>query len=189
MNGRKVTVRVTLDAAGVRLATLVLLATSLTGSVVWAQEASVPAPAPRDAPLAQAASGRHYYLTAAATYSGGAAPAACASGYHMASLWEILDVSNLIYDTSLGYQIVPGDGGEGPPTNVDGWIRTGASSSIGPTQPGQHNCAMYTFSTAGMFGTTVSLPSNWSSPGSDVGVWVAATADCSSAQRVWCVED
>lgn len=44
-----------------------------------------------------AGAGRHVYLTAN-TYLPAYARSACVSGYHMASLWEIMDVSNLIYD-------------------------------------------------------------------------------------------
>ena len=55
---------------------------------------------------------RSFYLTKT-THTGAQALAACAEGYHMASLWEILNPSNLRYDTELG--VVVGDSGFGPP--------------------------------------------------------------------------
>ena len=44
---------------------------------------------------------RKFYLTQA-LHNGAQALSACAQGYHMASLWEIHDTSNLRYDTDLG---------------------------------------------------------------------------------------
>ena len=46
-------------------------------------------------------SGRRFYLTKN-QLQGNQAINACASGYHMASYWEIHDLSTLQYDTSLG---------------------------------------------------------------------------------------
>jgi hypothetical protein len=43
-------------------------------------------------------------------------------GYHTASIWEVLDPSNLRYDTTQGF--MEADSGSGPPT-ASGWIRTG----------------------------------------------------------------
>lgn len=149
---------------------------------------ATPDRSPTDVPLAWVASvSGHYYLTDD-TWDGKQALGACAEGYHMASLWEILDVSNLTYDTALGYHHTPGDEGEGPPTNVEGWVRTGNAASIGPSQPGMDNCAAWTWHEAGTMGTVVSLPNNWAIPGTTVGLWVAATQDCSSFQHVWCVK-
>jgi hypothetical protein len=52
---------------------------------------------------------------------------ACAKGYHMASIWEILDTSNLSYNTDLG--VIVDDSGSGPPNAIEGWIRTGDVTS------------------------------------------------------------
>jgi hypothetical protein len=94
--------------------------------VAWAGEAASPTGGADYAPLAQAVSGRQYYLTAAGTYyDGSQATTACAEGYHMASMWELLDVSNLIYNTTLGFQHSSGDQGDGPPAHADGWVRSG----------------------------------------------------------------
>ena len=127
-----------------------------------------------------------YYLTSGDSYDGADAPGACADGYHMASLWEIWDTSNLRYETSLGYQYPNGDCGLGPPTAVEGWVRTGITASISTAGPGQANCSAYT-STTVISGTVVALPHDWSAPDSTMGVWEAGTALCSSSLRVWCV--
>jgi hypothetical protein len=125
-----------------------------------------------------------YYLTSG-SYTGDLADEACTAGYHMATLWEILDTSNLVYDTSLGYQHTPGDGGAGPPTAVWGWVRTGAVGSIGTT-PGSGNCAVWTYGLEDTYGTVISLPNNWITPGSTMGPWVSGIRECNQPQRVWC---
>jgi hypothetical protein len=159
---------------------LVLL--SLVALIAVATSLSATRAAPREAPAAARGS---YYLTES-TFLGNETLDACAEGYHMASLWEVLDVSNLRYDTVLGYQHAAGDCGEGPPTAIAGWVRTGAIPSIG-TIPGGGNCGVWSQHWAGEWGTVVSLPNDWASPGSTVGVWVAGTRECSTSQRVWCV--
>src|SRR5437899_259888 len=65
---------------------------------------------------------RSFYLTKA-THKGFAGETACALGYHMASLWEIHEPSNLSYNTTLG--LTGKDTGQGPPSGLSGWIRTG----------------------------------------------------------------
>jgi hypothetical protein len=151
-------------------------------SVVWA----APEKRPSQAPLAwMAMMPGSYYLTNG-TYDGDDVLDACADGYHMAALWEIWDVSNLAYDTALGFQHTAGDCGEGPPTNVFGWVRTGNIANSGGVAPGTDNCAAYTITT-GASGTVVSLPNNWSAPSSTIGVWEAGPKASDSAHPVWCV--
>jgi hypothetical protein len=74
---------------------------------------------------------RKFYL-AQGGFTGSQALTACAVGYHMASLWEIFEVSTPRYDTTLG--ATTDDSGFGPPkfSGVDnlqfvgaGYIRTG----------------------------------------------------------------
>jgi hypothetical protein len=72
---------------------------------------------------------------------GSQALTACAAGFHMASLWEIFDPSNLQYDGTLGR--TNDDSGFGPPTADfflnGGWVRTGfGSSATGAV--GETNC-------------------------------------------------
>jgi hypothetical protein len=64
---------------------------------------------------------RKYYMTRD-RYDGAHALTACAAGYHMASLWEIHETSNLRYDTELG--LTRGDSGCGPPNSFSGWSGT-----------------------------------------------------------------
>jgi hypothetical protein len=131
--------------------------------------------------------GRKYYLTTR-THDGGAANAAgvCADGYHFASVWEILDPSHLWYDTDLGSDRP--DSGAGPPTGLDGWIRTGYAGNTTAT-PGRGNCSSWSSAAPGDYGTYVSLPTDWTASTADIHVWVAATGDCSLRLPVWCVSD
>ena len=87
---------------------------------------------------------RGYYLTKS-TIIGSKVLTACASGYHFASMWEILNTSDLHYNTTLGRTNV--NSGSGAPavsslsTLADaayGWIRTGA--------PDDPNCLKWTSS-------------------------------------------
>ena len=191
MNDSKVIVRLNLDTPPIRLLLLGLLAAlllGLVGSVAWAGEAASPAEGSRYAPLAQGVSGRQYYLTPGGNiYDGSEAASACAEGYHMASLWELLDLSNLTYNTTLGYQHASGDQGDGPPAGADGWVRTGSDASVSGVA-GQANCNGYTSGEEADQGTVAWLPSSWDSPGSAIGPWKVGAESCDPA-RVWCVED
>ena len=127
---------------------------------------------------------RSFYLTQT-THNGSQALTACAEGYHMASLWEIFDTSNLKYDTSLGFTLP--DSGSGPPTSQDGWIRTGFVGGAG-NFPGLANCSAWT-STAGG-GTTVALPDRWDPTTlSRVTPWQPLLVACFEDPHVWCVQD
>jgi hypothetical protein len=153
----------------------------------------------QDRPLATSAGLRGYYLTQG-TYNGADADGAdgngagvCAEGYHFASLWEILDPSNLKYNTDLG--LVRDDSGQGPPTLpptlplVSGWVRTGFGRS-GSTTPGVGNCDGWDSSSDSDWGTLARLPSDWTA-GQDIHVWQVDTTTCNTdvSVRVWCVAD
>ncbi|NIN66660.1 MAG: hypothetical protein GTO63_18630 [Anaerolineae bacterium] len=192
MNDGKVTIRINLDTLPLRLLILGLLAAlmvGLVGSVAWAGERASPGEGRRYAPLSQGVSGRRYYLTSADTYDGNDAPGACGAGYHFASVWELLDVSNMTYNSALGYQHTIPDMGDGPPSDVEGWVRTGNVANVGPNVPGTHNCGGYVSVGTGYKGTVVELPSNWAAPGTLIGTWSASSWSCDSTTRVWCVED
>jgi hypothetical protein len=134
---------------------------------------------------------RQYYLTADGNYIGSQASTACATGYHMASLWEVLDPSNLRYNVSLGYDRL--DAGMGPPSATFGWIRTGYESHDGSNPahgPGRPNCSAWSSGSAGNYGTVVRLPSDWmQADQQDVLIWDAALRECSEVAPVWCVAD
>ena len=132
---------------------------------------------------------RMFYLNQTSV-NGSLALNTCASGYHMASWWEILDPSGLQYDTSRGYLVE--DSGNGPPTSLYGWVRTGKGSG-GSVDPGGSSCNGYT-STSGL-GTNVALNRSWNwdlnTATSELVApwWNGRTDSCSTSQRVWCVQD
>ena len=131
---------------------------------------------------------RKFYLTRT-IHDGNEALTACAAGYHMASLWEIFDPTQLRYDTSLGFVLA--DSGSGPPSGY-GYVRTGleavfVSNTFG-TPP---NCRAWTSDNGALHeGTAVSLTSVWlNQAGSALSPWQASVTVCSDPARVWCVAD
>ena len=133
---------------------------------------------------AQSSGMRQFYLTTAA-YTGTQTLTACAGGYHFASLWELADPSNLKYNTSLGH--TEADSGQGPPSSMEGWVRTGYQSDIVMT-PGHANCAAWTTGYAD-FGTLAVLPSDWTAGQQDMSVWDVWIGYCGFSMPVWCIED
>ncbi len=132
---------------------------------------------------------RRYYLTPT-PHNGAQALTACAAGFHMASLWEIFDTSNLDYDTSLG--ATKTDSGDGPPSvngGFFGWIRTGGFPD-NVFLPGEGNCFAWTSAEAEDEGTMVSLVESWAMDPTIVAPWFAQTVPCDNPSiKVWCVED
>jgi hypothetical protein len=124
---------------------------------------------------------KKFYLTQDAFAPPGAT-LACAAGFHMASMWEIYDPSNLTYDTELGLR--QADSGSGPPANANGWIRTGANATTGSGAAGV-NCNAWT-STEGE-GTVAML--RFSATATATGPWDASDDGCNQSNRVWCVQD
>jgi hypothetical protein len=176
-----IVVNINLTRCMMALLALALLTMAFLGYLAWGHE-EVAASSPQ-APVAAATGMRQYYLTKAA-YNGNEPTGAgvCASGYHFASLWEILDPSNLEYNTDLGR--ARDDSGSGPPT-YDGWVRTGYSSNNGTTA-GQANCNSW--STTAGYGTRARMTSDWTGT-KHLHVWFVGTMGCSSTRYVWCVED
>jgi hypothetical protein len=127
---------------------------------------------------------RRFYLTQTPV-NGAAASTACDAGFHMASRYELLDVTGLRYDAARGYELpVPSDQGQGPPQSLLGWLRTGTPPSF-TAIVGTGNCSAWSV-TNGQ-GTIAELNANWDLF-HDTG-WVYALSTCSSSNRVWCVED
>jgi len=129
---------------------------------------------------------RRFYLTKT-KYDGSqaASVSVCAEGYHFASLWEILGVSNLEYAQSLGE--TQDDSADGPPGSIFGWVRTGFSDDTSTTA-GKANCSAW--STTSGNGTTAALAQDWTDPSNqEIHVWDVEYFGCSMTWRVWCVED
>jgi hypothetical protein len=174
-----------------------LLVVAFVGYLALGQRraSASPAAAPA-APAATSGGLRKYYRTATA-YLSTEALAACATGYHFASIWELLDVSNLEYagehpDASA----IEDDMGEGPPTGGGGlprhgWVRTGHNDYTDPA-PGQANCNSWTSNSSSYYGTTAGLTPDWLSATTyraDISVWDVGTYTCDYSTGVWCVED
>ena len=131
---------------------------------------------------------RQFYLTQS-TFAGNQVLTACEDGYHMASLWEILVMSNLIYNSELG--LIHDDSGSGPPGNVAGWIRTGGLRESQAGFPGFNNCNAWTTDNESDFGTIVFLDLIWGiqQRTTNISPWETENAFCNVPMSVWCVED
>jgi len=142
---------------------------------------------------------RRFYLTKE-SFQGNQAITACASGYHMASRFEILDVSVLQYDTGKG--LTTDDSGAGPPSMAAsyespgpfGWIRTGGTSQFtNPTSvPGAAsvNCATWSTNSPQAYGTVAFLTDRFTTDGNAVvPAWNGRAERCDVTARVWCVEN
>ena len=178
-----------------RLAALLMagmLLAAFMGYLAWGQ-GEVAASAPQ-APLASSTGMRQYYLTEnqyegdEPTGTDGNGAGVCAAGYHFASMWELLNPSSLKYNATLGF--TRDDGGQGPPSNVRGWVRTGNVSS-GTDTVGIGNCDNWTSNSySGPQGPQAKFDPDWDTPGTFPG-WVVAhnASGCGNPTRVWCVED
>jgi hypothetical protein len=133
---------------------------------------------------------RLYYMSTD-FFQGNQALTACERGFHMASLWEIFNLSLLTYDTSRGF--TSPDSGFGPPSGLFAWIRTGRGSHSVTGQPGVDNCAVWTSNSGSDNGTVVSPVSPWVNEivagNALVLPWRGLTATCDANWPVWCVED
>jgi hypothetical protein len=189
--GQTLIIDVHLNRRTVTLVGVTLLAACFLAYLAWGEmgvTAAGAAPS-RDrapmGPLSATSAMRQYYLTKG-SFKGAEAPGACEPGFHMASLWEILDPSHLRYNTALGQR--QADSGQGPVTDFGGWVRTGGAS-VSSTQPGYASCYGYTSSHGADYGTTIWLDTTWTGDAAAIGVWEAAGWSCNSGAPVWCVED
>ena len=129
---------------------------------------------------------RQFYL-AKVNSEADQALSACAGGYHMASLWEILDVSNLSYAYGHPAAYTKDDSGAGPPSYWNGWVRTGWNGSS-ENSAGQANCDNWSQKATG-FGTIVRLVNAWGTTPGEIFTWDATAFQCTGVAPVWCVED
>jgi len=171
------------------LLALALLAAAFLGYLAWNRDEAAAAglQAPAASSPASPAGMRHFYLTELSAYVGGWASVACGDGYHMASLWEMVDPSNLKY----AWPSWAADSGQGPPSGWQGWVRTGAGSS-NIQAPGIGNCNAWTSSSAGDYGTVAQLAQDWLGTGAhspNFQLWHVDVLSCDNVISVWCVED
>lgn len=136
----------------------------------------------------QAASGTKFYITADPNVQATEVLSICATGYHAASLWEILDISNLSYAYDHPEAYTRADSGNGPPSGAAGWVRTGFASSASATA-GRGNCNVWTSSDGDDDGTTISLSSSWETAPGEIFTWQVNSQDCGALERAWCIED
>lgn len=128
---------------------------------------------------------KKYYLTQD-NFDGSHALTACDNGFHMASIWEILDPSNLKYDTELGR--TTDDSGSGPPSGLEGWIHTGGADADSGGA-GNANCRTWTSNSGSDAGTFVFLEHTWPGSSTAISPWQAIDANCDAvASGVWCVQ-
>jgi|RhiMetdeSRZDD1v2_1073273.scaffolds.fasta_scaffold42096_5 hypothetical protein len=133
---------------------------------------------------ADAGGPKTFYLTTG-LFAGNEALQACDKGFHMASLWEIRETTNLSYDTSRG--LTTDDSGSGPPA-APGWIRTGFFST-GQNVVGS-NCNAWTSNLSSDNGTEAGLQGDfWDNAALVISPWIAVVEQCSLRSNVWCVEN
>jgi len=142
-------------------------------------------------PLGEAGSpgGRMYYLTTS-SFEGNQVlnRTTCAPGFHVASIFELINASNLSYDKTRG--IVNPDQGAGPPTGNSGWVRTGAISWTGQVA-GRANCSVWTSNSGADYGSAISIVTEWDNNvlTPELSPWVALTHACSFGNNVWCIQN
>ena len=126
---------------------------------------------------------RQYYLTIGNS-DGASASSACASGFHMASMWEILDPSNLEYNLTLG--TTSADMGYGPP-GLYGWVRTGWGAET-MDSAGEANCDAWSSNSGSHYGSIMNTEPDWDHA-TGIPNWNTTTQACNYSMPVWCVED
>ena len=136
-----------------------------------------------------------YYLTVNG-FTGGDAIKACDPRFHMASISEIQDPSNLQYASrsTPAYDAPAYDQGWGTPSNHMGWVRSGVYSQSGFA----YACDVYLAGSDLAKDTTMTLYTFWFDARSSIPTsqpdhvwwqWHAAHHPCSQPEPVWCVED
>jgi hypothetical protein len=168
---------------------------------VWGDEGASPSAderemdgrSPNDAAAEAAAEavaagpGRRFFVTSTNT-SGALADTSCPAGFHMASLWELHDVTALTYDQYVPNAKARSDMGTGPVAGWWAWVRTG-NDAFNANLAGRANCDVWTSTTAGHYGTLARLAETWTAAGVAISPWQAQTWSCTGTAPVWCVAD
>jgi hypothetical protein len=131
---------------------------------------------------------RRFYLRNASV-PGNATLTACPAGFHMASIFELLDVAALHYDATLPNASLRQDMGSGPPSSVIGWVRTGTGNATVVGGVGSNNCGTWTSNDPGHNGTAVFLSNSLTEPATMISPWEASQFPCTQLLGVWCLED
>jgi hypothetical protein len=183
---RRITFRISYERRIVVLLICIFVSLFISGSV-WSVGSPIDTRASPLLTYFPYQTGRHIYLTNT-SYATNHTLTACAVGYHMASLWEMLDVSNMIYDNTHPAAYNKADSGYGPPSNWYGWVRTGFNSSNSITT-GSGNCNTWTSISTGDYGVSVRLSNTWEAAPGDIVTWDATSFTCNYTGPVWCVGD
>jgi hypothetical protein len=139
---------------------------------------------------------KRYFVTMN-SYSATSATSACGTGYHMANLFEISQPSSLLYayDDARAWSF--SEIGQGPPSGVHGWIKSGYSYPSTSSTPGYGNCNNWGSFDDAHRGTVARLPHDFSDPAPSGAGWALVwgtpwgtiTKGCDESHPVWCVED
>lgn len=132
-------------------------------------------------------SGKSYYLTSHEV-QGDNVLGQCAEGYHFALVWEILNFSELTYDTELGY--TTSESGVSAPI-ARGWVRAGWGGPVCEAIPGEQDAAwtqaeerMGPSGTLNAWFLFEEAPPELKREG-----WLFHWNPCWEPLRVWCVSD
>ena len=141
---------------------------------------------------------RRYYLTIGET-NGGGPKFMCASGYHFASVFELMEVSQLEYNGSEGRNL--DDAGEGPPSGnllsgplrSSGWVRTGSAAAVAISTDAAPNCNDWVSVAKAEIGAVAYLPRPGPATLSSAYVaeapFIVSGLNCANLRPVWCIED
>lgn len=133
---------------------------------------------------------RRVYLTGS-LFQGDQALTACTEpGFHMASMWELLDPTRLDYAKEVPTATSTDDLGDGLPAGTfgAGFVRTG-STHASTAVIGEANCEAW--SSASGAGTLAKLTTQWAntSLASILQPWEFSLGSCNGSLAVWCIED
>jgi len=122
--------------------------------------------------------GQSFYLTNSPTLGAFDPDLVCVDGYHMASLYELKNPSEMHYDTNPVYSLILDDSGSGAPV-LNGWIRSGRDASTG------QNCSVWLSEHQNSMGQVVQ-PTFTTTV---FGTWGLSSAPCNTLHYLWCISD
>ena len=195
----QITINIHLSRRLAAVLIVALLAIAALALLAWgngpAKASQLEAPAAIDSSSGM----RKFYLTNNLYYgdqpegSDGQGAGVCQPGYHFASLFELMEISNLEYDGNPAYAATRADMGDGPPTIDGGWVRTGYNDNSSTT-PGNANCVGWSMRELApgnpARGSLALLPDDWTNASEqEIHIWDVGLGSCDSHYFVWCIED